>query len=78
MATIIKAGMQVRALTAFGEWVPKITTSGIEPGHTFPVIWVRQPEGDADEAVPWPADDVRPGWEEVNPASAPKADGGEQ
>jgi hypothetical protein len=70
----IEPGMQVRALTAFGEWIPKITTSGVERGHTFPVVWVRRPEADAESAVPWPADDVHPGWE---PRQCAEADGGE-
>jgi hypothetical protein len=51
----LQAGVNVFARTADGNWLPKVTTTGITAGGDFPVIWVQADH----EAVPWPVEDVR-------------------
>jgi hypothetical protein len=51
----IQPGVDVLARTADGEWLPKITTTGIVPGWNFPVVWVQADH----EPVPWPVEDIR-------------------
>jgi hypothetical protein len=51
----MQPGIDVLVQTADGDWLPKVTTTGIIAGGDFPVIWVRSDH----EAVPWPAEDVR-------------------
>jgi hypothetical protein len=60
----IRPGTNVVALTADGEWVPKVTTTGIVAGYDFPVVWARRLGAAEDEAVPWPAEDVRQAQED--------------
>ncbi len=51
--------------TAFDVWRPATAHSDTEPTHRdgkkihdFPVVWVKVPG--RQEALPWPAEDVRP------------------
>lgn len=66
----IEEGRRVRARTADDTWVTLRATTGIEPGHDFPIVWLleedRWEEALAEHAdarrhaLPWPAEDVEP------------------
>lgn len=66
----IEQGRRVRARTAEDTWVTLRATTGIEPGHDFPIVWLLEEdrwekalEEQADaqrHALPWPAEDVEP------------------
>jgi hypothetical protein len=66
VVTSIRSGVQVLILTAFGNRVPGRALSGVEKGHTFPVIWVCREvewtaataEGRNPDRFAVPADDV--------------------
>lgn len=47
--------------TAFGDELERVAASGVEAGHSFPIVWVVHPGEDVDtaERTPWPAEDVR-------------------
>lgn len=60
-------GDRVRVRDATGEWLARRSVTGVQPGHTFPVVWAAreeeweaaQVEGRAPDSTPWPAEDVR-------------------
>lgn len=62
----IERGDYLLARTARGERVPRRAVTGVEPGDTFPVVWVCSEEeyesanrrGVEPDAVPWPANAV--------------------
>lgn len=64
----IRAGQLVIARTASGRDLEKRAVTGIVMGHDFPIVRVSRleewdaaaREGREPEAVPWPAEDVRP------------------
>lgn len=54
----VRPGTPVIVRDARGERHRMEATSGIEvEGHSFPVIWVRQPGGGGGR-IPWPVEDV--------------------
>jgi hypothetical protein len=63
----ITPGAKVLARSASDELLPCRATSGVVPGHSFPVVWVcteedweaAQSQGIEPDSVPWPAEDVR-------------------
>jgi hypothetical protein len=64
----IAAGERIEALDVAGKQLRRRAVSGVVPGHDFPVVWVTSEEewqaaldeGRDPDAVPWPAEDVRP------------------
>jgi len=64
----IEPGTEVLVRTADGQLLPRRAVTDIVRGEDFPVVWVTreeewnaaQAEGREPDAVPWPADDVRP------------------
>jgi hypothetical protein len=64
----IAPGARVIVRTATDDLVPCRATSGVVPGHSFPVVWVcteddwvaAQSQGVEPDSVPWPAEDVQP------------------
>lgn len=68
--TEIEQGRRVRARTADDSWVTLRATTGVEPGHDFPVVWVLEEDqweaalagqtSAQEKALPWPAEDVEP------------------
>ena len=68
MPALIAAGARVEAKTASGRTLIRRAVTGTVMGEDFPVIWICREEeweaasreGRAPEAVPWPAEAVRP------------------
>ena len=64
----IEQGSRVLARTAENAWVRLRAASGVTDGVDFPVVWLLEEErwqkaladGDTSEALPFPAEDVRP------------------
>lgn len=62
----IMPGVRVVIRTANGDDLPRIACSGIEPGGTFPLVWVcseeewdtAQRQHRRPESIPWPAENV--------------------
>lgn len=63
----VRAGDRVEAISTTGP-LTRIATTGVVAGHRFPIVWIsteeewnlaRQEQREPD-AVPWPAEDVRP------------------
>ncbi len=62
---MITPGMTVGATDANGKELRLKALSGVEPGHSFPVVWVEVPvNGGGTDRMPWPAEYVRPLVEE--------------
>lgn len=62
----LNRGDKVVVRTAFGTSLERIALAGPQMGHSFPVVWVCDPDewvaatraGREPEGLPWPADDV--------------------
>jgi hypothetical protein len=65
--TQIAPGMKVLVRDVLDRWLPRIARTGVEPGHTFQIVWVCMEEEWAESTdderpigAAWPAEDVRP------------------
>lgn len=62
----LNRGDRVVVKTAFGTSLERVALTGQQMGHSFPVIWLCDPEewatatgeGREPEGLPWPAEDV--------------------
>jgi hypothetical protein len=69
MAIAIIPGMKVIAYSSYNGDLERRALTGVVEGQDFPVVWVckevewseaRDQGPDSPDAVPWPAEDVRP------------------
>lgn len=69
MAVSIVPGMKVIAHSSFNGDLERRAVSSVVDGHDFPVVWVcteeewsasQAAEEQKPDAIPWPAEDVRP------------------
>lgn len=59
-AKMLRAGTTVIVTDAHGREHEVEALSGVEKGHSFPVVWIARPLADGGtDHVPWPADAVR-------------------
>ncbi len=71
MVRYVRPGDRLQVRSARGDWLDRRAVSDVLPGDQFPVVsregeWLAaQAEERAPDAVPWPAEDVRPARRKV-------------